>query len=153
MTDRKDPVTPAEKEAFRRTARPANTAAGAVYPNREHRNADRASRRHAAIALHELQGMALRLAQKLDTGSSEFEATDADRLAEQVGKARAAFAELAILRDVREWHAADVAEAAETGTSIPGPGPTSERDSLAAQQEAALAAEPKSVQDVVRGRE
>jgi hypothetical protein len=113
MADRRDPVTPAEKEAFRRTARPANTAAGAVYPNREHRNADRAARRHAHVALHELEGMALRLRQKLDTGSSEFEGSDADRLAEQAGKARTAFAEIAILRDVREWHAADLAAQGE----------------------------------------
>jgi hypothetical protein len=109
----------AEREAFSRTRERQAGALGIDYPNREHQNADRAARRHAATALAELESMTHGLARRLDTGSLDFEANDADRLAEQAGKARAAFAEIAILRDVREWHAADLADAQDAMADLP----------------------------------
>lgn len=105
------------------------------YPNREHRNASLAAHRRAIAALHELEAAARTLAHRLsDSGTYYVDASSASGLHEQAAKVTANFAVLETLRDVREWDAADKAQAA-------------------AEEEERLSRESKSVQDFVRDRQ
>ncbi len=81
-----------------------------TYPNREHENADRAAMRRALHALSGIEGEVRDLRLKL----SRDQRVDADEAQVITGHVRALtgyLAELGILRDVREWHAIDKADA------------------------------------------
>ncbi len=79
------------------------------YPNREHENTEKAARRRATDALGIMIIDAQDLARKL-TGWKDVDAQDAQRFHELSGKVTANLAILETLRDVREWHAADLVE-------------------------------------------
>ena len=85
-----------------------------VYPNREHANADRAARRRAHKALDEIEAEAANLRRRLKLADNPLSSLDGDDAQLLAGQLRALTAELAIigiLRDVREWHQADRADA------------------------------------------
>jgi hypothetical protein len=89
-------------------------SAGPAYPNREHKNADRAARRRALAALNAITAEAERLRQKLQEADNPLSSLDSDDTRTMDGKVHdltAEFAVIGALRDVREWHAADLAEA------------------------------------------
>jgi citrate lyase beta subunit len=81
------------------------------YPNREHANADKAARRRAISALDSIEANARALARRIEDGSYEPHGEDAQRFAEATVKVAVNLGALETLRDVREWHAADEAEA------------------------------------------
>lgn len=84
-----------------------------TYPSREHENADKAARRRAEAALAELAGEAALLRRALKDGH-KLDGDDTQRLADLVRSATVNLSVLGTLRDVREWHAADQAEAKVT---------------------------------------
>lgn len=79
------------------------------YPNREHENADKAARRRAIKALDDIIDDAQTLQRRIARGY-EPHGTDAQRRADKAVASAVNFAFLEQLRDVREWHAADLAE-------------------------------------------
>jgi hypothetical protein len=79
------------------------------YPNKEHETADRRARRRAVDALGIMITDAQRLARHLN-GGNDVMTEDGQRFAELSAKVTANLAALETLHDVREWHAADVAE-------------------------------------------
>jgi hypothetical protein len=79
------------------------------YPNREHMNADAAARRRAVAALEKIGEHTAELADRLNNGAVP-EPGEAYLLTGQAARAATHLAELAMLRDVREWDAADQAE-------------------------------------------
>jgi hypothetical protein len=79
------------------------------YPNREHETADRRARRRALDALTVMIESAQHLARDLN-GWKDVELERAQVFPELAAKVTANLAMLETLRDVREWHAADVAE-------------------------------------------
>lgn len=83
------------------------------YPNREHANADKAARRRALKALDEIASEAALMKRRLEDGHNAC-ADDTQTLVHSVSRLTENLSVLAILRDVREWHAADEAEATAT---------------------------------------
>ncbi len=76
------------------------------YPNREHENADRAAMRRALHTLEGIRGEANDLHLRLSR-DQRVDADDAQVISGKVRDLTGYLAELATLRDVREWHAAD----------------------------------------------
>jgi hypothetical protein len=87
-----------------------------AYPNREHENADNAARRRALAALRDIAEDAENLRGRIERGY-EPHGTDADRFTAKSVKLALNLSVMETLRDVREWHAADVAE---VGPPAPG---------------------------------
>jgi hypothetical protein len=83
-----------------------------TYPNREHQAADQAAMRRALKALTDIKGEAEDLHLRLSR-DQRVDADDAQTITGKVRDLIGYLAELATLRDVREWHAAD--QAANTG--------------------------------------
>jgi hypothetical protein len=81
------------------------------YPNREHENADKAARRRALKAVDEIAGECVLLRRKLEAGGN-LDADDAQTVTHSLMRLTQNLSALEVLRDVREWHAADQAEAA-----------------------------------------
>lgn len=79
----------------------------AGYPNREHGNADKAARRRALAALNGIEDETRMLRRKIATEVADGD--DTQVLADHVRLLTRDLAVLGTLRDVREWHAADVA--------------------------------------------
>ena len=80
------------------------------YPNREHRNADRAARRRAHAALDLIEAEVAVLRRRLKTADNPLASIDGDDTQTIMGRVRDLTAELAImatLRSVREWARAD----------------------------------------------
>jgi len=80
------------------------------YPNREHRNADKAARRRARSALNDIAQHVAYLHRQLDLDSPSLDEDSAQPLAEKTRALTGHLARLGQLRDAREWHAADQAE-------------------------------------------
>lgn len=78
------------------------------YPNREHANADKAARRRALKAVDEIAGEAQLLRRKLEAGQN-LDADDAQTITHSLMRLTQNLSALETLRDVREWHSADVA--------------------------------------------
>jgi hypothetical protein len=79
------------------------------YPNKEHENAERRARRRALDALVLMIENAQHLARDLN-GWKDVDMERGQSFPELSAKVTANLAMLETLRDVREWHAADVAE-------------------------------------------
>lgn len=80
------------------------------YPNREHRNGDRAARRRAHAALDAIEAEVATLRRRLKSADNPLSSLDGDDTQLIMGKVRDLTAELAImaaLRSVREWAKAD----------------------------------------------
>ena len=84
---------------------------GNKYPNREHENADKTARQQAIAALDAILGDAEILKRRLANGTYT-DVSDATSLTSEADAVAHHLAVLDTLRDVREWHAADQAEAA-----------------------------------------
>jgi hypothetical protein len=86
-----------------------------VYPNPEHRVADRTARRRAETALiaiaAEVETLRRRLRQA-DNPLSSLDGDDVQVLTSKVQDLTVEFSHIGLLRDVREWAAADRAQAA-----------------------------------------
>lgn len=80
------------------------------YPNREHERADKAATRRALSSLYDIIDDAKALARRIE-GGYEPHGTDAQRFADKAVALAINLGILETLRDVREWHAADKAEA------------------------------------------
>lgn len=81
------------------------------YPNREHENADKAARRCALKALDGIESEMLSLRRRLTY--NDRNAPDGDETQRIAALTRDLIQHLSILgalREVREWHAADLAE-------------------------------------------
>lgn len=81
------------------------------YPNREHRVADEAARRRALASLEAITASAGIVRQKLERDGTWVDGSDARVLAVAVGQLTENLTILETLRDVREWHEADKADA------------------------------------------
>jgi hypothetical protein len=79
------------------------------YPNREHENTDKASRRRALQALSDIEGEVARLRKRVERDLADGD--DTSTLAQRAADVTRQFGRLEALRDVREWHAADIREA------------------------------------------
>lgn len=99
------------------------------YSNREHQNADQAARRRALTAIDHMKQELSSLERRITYSGTHVDASETQRLASLVRDLTEYLAVQETLREVREWDAADQAEAA-----------------------ANLAGEPRGVQDVVQGR-
>lgn len=84
-----------------------------TFPNREHEKADNAARRRAGKALDEIESEIGILRHKLArTGRADTtDGDDSQLIASKVRDLIQHLTALGVLRDVREWHAADMAEA------------------------------------------
>jgi hypothetical protein len=85
------------------------------YPNAEHKRADEAARRRALKAVTDIEAEAFGLRKRLERGIIQDVRVDADdtqALYDNLRKLTGHLAELGTLYDVREWHAADKADAA-----------------------------------------
>jgi len=80
------------------------------YPNREHENADKAARRRALKAVDEIAGECALLRRKLEAGR-DLDADDVQTITHSLMRLTQNLSALTVLRDVREWDAADKAEA------------------------------------------
>jgi hypothetical protein len=81
------------------------------YPNREHGNADRAAKRRALTALNSIIENAQLLVRALETDTA-LDPGASRRIADGAVSVAINLSALETLSDVREWHAADVADAA-----------------------------------------
>lgn len=79
------------------------------YPNREHMQADKAAERRALRALSEIEYEISILRRRIEGGTVSGD--DTHVIAEKVRGLTSFIAVLEALRDVREWDAADKAEA------------------------------------------
>lgn len=79
-----------------------------TYPNREHQVADDSARRRALAELKSIEQEVGYLRAKLDRGS-RVEPENAQPMHEKILDLIRDLAILSTLREVREWHAADVA--------------------------------------------
>ena len=77
-----------------------------AYPNREHQNADKAATRRALKALDEIIDHARLVRRRVENGASD--GSDTHILSDEVRKLTVNLGILEALRDVREWHAADL---------------------------------------------
>ena len=84
-----------------------------TFPNREHEQADKAARRRARTALNAITEDVAIMHRKLDLDSPMLDEDDTRALAEHVRARPGHLGRLAALRDVRAWHAADLADAAQ----------------------------------------
>lgn len=82
------------------------------YPNRETWNKDRAAKLHALSALATIEEHAATLKRRIEGGYEPY-GSDAHRFTDSVTQLTVAFTTTETLRDVREWHALDVAEQEE----------------------------------------
>jgi hypothetical protein len=85
------------------------------YPNREHRKEDETARRQAMASLQDIIDNAKTLERRLANGTYT-DVSDAQTLVAKSAEVTRRLAVLDTLRLVREWHAADQAEAAATET-------------------------------------
>jgi hypothetical protein len=83
------------------------------YPNREHANADKSARRRAATALDGIEAETSMLRRLLRGESVEPDGDDTQLITQHVRALVQQMSVLGALREVREWDAADIAEAAE----------------------------------------
>lgn len=81
------------------------------YPNREHQTLERSARRRAAHLLGQMEAQAKVLRAKVASDHSYVDAADAGWAQEMAGKLREQLTIIETLREVREWHKADVADA------------------------------------------
>jgi hypothetical protein len=81
------------------------------YPSREHGNADQSARRRALTVLDEINGIAEVLRAKISNSGAYIDARDGRALAAKAVDVNVCIAEIAQLAEVREWLAADAAEA------------------------------------------
>lgn len=81
----------------------------ADYPNREHENADKAARRRALRALADIETEVEYLRKRVASGVADGD--DTATLMQRAADLTRHLAVLGNLRNVREWHAADQAEA------------------------------------------
>jgi hypothetical protein len=90
----------------------ARCSPAAAYPNREHEVADSAARRRALHCIEQIRGDLDVLERRLKQGGSTVSADGADghRVAGLVYDLGLNLQALETLRDVREWHAADLAD-------------------------------------------
>ncbi len=79
------------------------------YPNREHENADKAAKRRASKALTDIAYEVNILGRRLEAGT--VDGGDTNILSDRVRQLTQHLSTLAALREVREWHAIDQAEA------------------------------------------
>jgi hypothetical protein len=86
-----------------------------TYPNHEHRKEDRAARRRALDRLSAIEAEAARLRRMIERGQGEGE--DGATMARLAGELTLNLTVLGVLREVREWDAADPA-----GRWEPAPG-------------------------------
>jgi hypothetical protein len=89
---------------------PVHVAIRPVYPNREHRNADRAARRRAHKALDDIEaevGILRRRLKQADNPLSSLDGDDTQLLAGKVRDLTSELSVMATLRYVREWARAD----------------------------------------------
>jgi hypothetical protein len=82
---------------------------GTVYPNREHRNADRAARRRALSRLDLIETEVKMLRRRIGQGQAGGE--DTATILTHVRDLTEFLAILGALSEVRDWHAADQADA------------------------------------------
>ena len=81
------------------------------HPNREHGNADRAAKRRALTALNSIADEVKMLIRSLETDTTP-DPSAARRIADGSTSVAINLAAMEVLSDVREWHAADIADAA-----------------------------------------
>jgi hypothetical protein len=91
------------------------------YPNREHMNAAKAALRRARANLDEISAEAGLMRTRLDKGADYIDGADARTLAVAVGQLAENLTIIETLREVREWHAADRADAARAARLGPAP--------------------------------
>jgi hypothetical protein len=82
-----------------------------AYPNREHADEDKAARRRALAKLRGIIEEARALARRIESGG-DVDGSDARRLTDKAADLAVNLSAMETLRYVREWHAADQAEAA-----------------------------------------
>lgn len=87
------------------------------YPNREHQRADERARRRAKTALESIETTAGYLIAKLENGY-RLDADDTEGLSDLLRKLTGHLAEIGTLYDVREWHAADLADASQDEVDV-----------------------------------
>lgn len=87
-----------------------NDTGATAYPNREHENADERARERAAAALNCIEGEVMIIRRRTRDGADAD--YDTQILSNAVRRLTHYLAVLGALRDVRDWHAADQAEAA-----------------------------------------
>lgn len=80
------------------------------YPNREHYNEDKAARRRAGARLDLIATELAMLRKRIET--EQADGADTATITTLVRDLSENFAIIGTLRQVREWHAADAAEAA-----------------------------------------
>lgn len=85
------------------------------YPNCEHENADKAARRRALSGLRGIIEDAQALVRRIE-GDHAVDGADARRLTDKGIDVAINLAAMETLREVREWHGADQAEAAKAET-------------------------------------
>lgn len=83
-----------------------------TYPNREHQNSDRRARTRALKAIADATDSLALIRRGLEAGHLPH-SPSAESVAADVMKLAAALQVLETLADVREWHAADMAEKEE----------------------------------------
>ena len=79
------------------------------YPNLEHENADKAAKRRASKALTDIAFEITILSRRLEADAADGD--DTNILSDRVRQLTQHLSTLAALREVREWHALDKAEA------------------------------------------
>ena len=79
-----------------------------AYPNHEHELADKAARRRAITALEELAEQSGIMQRRLERGF-DADGDDSQRLHGAVREVTQNLSIPGVLREVREWHAADMA--------------------------------------------
>lgn len=86
------------------------------YPNREHGNADRAARRRTLAALNSVIENAQLLVRAIETDTA-LDPGVSRRIADGAISVAINLSALETLSDVREWHAADINDAAAEALS------------------------------------
>jgi hypothetical protein len=84
------------------------------YPNREHKNADVAARRRALGVLAAIEEEVASLRRRIE--GHRIDGDDTQILTDLTRQVTLHASVLGTLREVREWHAADQAQAAPGGT-------------------------------------
>ena len=86
-----------------------------TYPNREHRSLDMQARQRARRALLAIAEDAEAIRRRLNDPAAYIDSSDTRRMAEEVATLAGQLNTLEVLRQVRQWHAADEQEKAAEG--------------------------------------